>query len=488
MPSVLGTRILGPRVRYPLVTANRVVPREFSAASKSEARPPSRAQSMQQAKQAVGAIDRRRVRFQDALGDASDDVQRNVIKMLQQKKEYDEISRHYLSKTKIQAKIDSIDAYAMSDQDKADNFKKCFMKFAGVFGKFLKISSSSSSGEKSLLQTELPREMETAVQSREGSTLLSSGKGKVRWALVALSTMAGTKNLVHGNVSSIRKELEMQDNDALKAIERLDVNDVDKRLMTLAGLYMDVREASVPGIGMDADSKNGPQLRYERWMRDRFSSGYFTNFLANYAGIKVEAKIRAMVEIFMMETLYIVYTTILGGVHSVSEMKGEHGSLENLIHDVRRQIRLLFNSALERMEERVSNSKYYRNMFFMCAAASAALVGIFIAIPNPPSLVGAITFIGGYASDSAAKYADNILGRATDANTSPIIERISRFAVSAEFSEMFKLMIDDFVYAASMKNALINKDRWQHGGASADSIRIAHTMLAATMILSALLA
>ena len=451
-------------------------------------RPPSRAASLHRARQAVAAIDRRKVRFENAIEETSREAESSVLSILKQKREYDDISKKYLSKSAIRDRIDAIDAYAMSDDDKAANFKKCFMKFAGVFGRFLQMSASSKNNEKSIIRTDLPREIETTVQGREGSTFLTADKGKVRWALVALSTMAGTKQILRQEASSLTDEFNMRDDEAMHAIESLDVSDVHERLSCLAGLYMDVREESVMGIGSDADSKNGPQLRYERWMRQRFSDGYFANMLANYAGYKVARKIRASVEIFMMETLYIVYVTLLSGVYSVSKINGEHGSLEVIIDDVRRQIRLLFHSALEQMQNRVSNSKYYRNMFFMCAAASAALVGIFIAIPNPPSLIGAITFIGGIAKDAAAEYADNIQGRARDANTAPIIDRISRFAVSAEFSAMFKVMVNDregLVYAAALKDALLKKERWQYGGASGSA---AHAILVAVVLLSAILA
>lgn len=481
------------------ITGMRVLPQNlFTSPSWTQARqapsqrPPSRAANFESAKEAVsgmGKRERRRVMFRDVIDQASGQVEAEVVAVVdKQHRINDAISKTHLVRKDIRERIAAVKAGIMEDEDKAVHFKMCFMKFVGVFGHYL--AAATRKGDE--FREDMSRELSDAtVAKSDGSTLLSDkGKGKIRWALVALSTMAGAKNALQAPTSALIKEVKMDDDNAIKAIERIDVSDMRNRLTYLAGMYMDVREATVQGIGHDAGMKNDALLRYERWMRLRFSAGYFQNLLADYAGYGVGKKIRASVEIFMMEALYIVYIELLAGVHTVSIGDAEHGSLDRIVSDVRYQIRRLFNSSLENMQTRVSDSQYYRNMFVLCAVASTALVGIFIAIPNPPSLVGAVTFITSVAQDSAANFMKNVQGRANDANTSPIIERISRFAVSPTFSLMFKRMMeepDGLLVALAIKEAIIEKAAFRLLFGGGAKLTAAQAMLAAVVVLASFL-
>lgn len=335
----------------------------------------------------------------------------------------------------------------------------CFMQFCGTFGTFIKESVKRDNNGKNLLEAATTATMKLGDDTQRDSPFSKTTfftKDRAKWTVAAIATMAGAQARLTKNDAGKKTPLDAavfniddKSMESLKPLDSLDLHQVDVRLMTLAYEYMAIRkDASLGGgIGQDARSEAFGAIRYKLWMERRFSNVTAVNYAADYLHIGMRRKIGVSVEMFMMEFMYTVFKRLIVELNYIhdhgkdgDETMGE-GATARVMEAVRLEIRDLFDVTLGNMKTRVFNSKYYLGQFIACTAASAALLSVFLAIPNPPGLLGAIQFTATFGMDGFTEMMKEYQRRRVDAHSAVIVNQMASFYSSVEASKFFKDMM-----------------------------------------------
>jgi hypothetical protein len=380
---------------------------------------------------------------------------------------------------------------------------QCFMQFCGTFGTFIKESVKRDNNGDNLLEAATTATMELGKTDNSASPFSKTTfftKDRARWTVAAIATMAGAQARLtktnNGKTPLDAAVFNIVDDGSpatLKPLDSVNMHQVDLRLMNLAYDYMIIRKkASMGGgIGQDAKGEAVGAIRYQLWMQSRFSNYTVANLAADYLHIGMRKKIGVSVEMFMMEFMYTVFRRMLDELNYIhdhgkdgDEIVGE-GAMARVMEAVRLDIRDLFDVTLDNMKTRVFNSKYYLGQFIACTTASAALLSVFLAIPNPPGLLGAIQFTATFGMDGFTEMMKEYQRRRVDAHSAVLVNQMATFYSSVEASKFFvaEMSFDanNLVQALTAYRKATHTNYFWKGGAGGDSYGVMAVLAAVTV-------
>ena len=350
-----------------------------------------------------------------------------------------------------------------------------FCKFVGAFGTFMKVAAKNRALDAIIAQSTI---LESADVKR---TVIK------HWMTATIGAFAGRELALTATATD--HKIHLPDEEMLKYAE---AQDIDKRMHGLAIKYMEVRwQCANDVVGHNASDKAAAARRYEVWMYKTFP-GWYQNFFADWTSRKLaQVKLARSVEMFMMETLFKIFTMFVNQVTLIAEY-GERVSepvrIGTVISNVQQGIQTMFESFNQIRADRNDNITGNIAMFAGSALALSALMTVFIVVPNPPALIGTMTFMMTVGKNSAISLVQEMVRYEADVGAHKFADQVLQTLDGISASHLFKRMLPDLIEAAGIAKVgrtQIGRQRWMNGGSSAAGCALAWSALAAVVAIMA---